>query len=161
MQKASIGGRGEKENQKERGGTGDEEAILKYTKGPFYSWLQNEGRQSFAPCSELSKKSGQRWTHEGVRVSTRDVLENHPGNKPPLSSTLYGERGDPTYLEVFNDEMVISTEPVSAVKFALVPEGSLNVSCARSLNCFSSSLWNSIIGMGTQNLSFQSTRVGS
>ena len=80
------------------------------------------------------------------------------------SRFIYGERGehgDPTYLEVFNDEMVISMEPVSAVNFALVPEGSLNVNCARNLNCFSSNLWKSFIGMGTQNLSFQSTRVGS
>ena len=73
----------------------------------------------------------------------------------------HGEHGDPTYLEVFKDEIVILTEPDSAVKFPPVPEGSLNVSCARNLNCFSSNLWKSFIGIGTQNLSFQSTRVGS
>ena len=95
-----------------------------------------------------------------VRVlSIRDVLGHHPYNEP--SYFLYGEHGDPTYLEVFRDEIVISTELDSAVKFPLIPEGSLNVSCARNLNCFSSNLWKSFIGIGTQNLSFQSTRVGS
>lgn len=66
-------------------------------------------------------------------------LKHHPSGLSFLYGE-HGEHGEPTYLEVFSDEMVISTEPVSAVKFALAPEGSLNVSCARNLNCFSSNL---------------------
>jgi len=136
-------------------------------KRPF-GWPQDEGRQYFAPCSELSKKRSMAdarggWGIEEGRSETPPTQRNTVFFNNP-SYFLYGERGehgDPTYLAVFNDEMVISTEPVSAVKFAPTPEGSLNVNCARSLNCFSSSLWKSFIGTGTQNLSFQSTRVGS
>jgi hypothetical protein len=39
------------------------------------------------PVRSLAK-NGQRRTHEGIRVSIRDVLEHKPGKKPPFSSIL-------------------------------------------------------------------------
>ena len=155
----------EKQKTRKRGG-GTRKQYNNTRKGPV-GWLQMEDANPSLPVRSLAKRrstadarggQGIDKGRSGTPLRQQTTVFFNP------SHSLYGEQGehgDPTYLEVFKDEIVISTELDSAVKFPPVPEGSLNVSCARNLNCFSSSLWKSFIGIGTQNLSFQSTRVGS
>lgn len=163
MQKASMGEKREKETEGERGGMGKQYNNTENV--PLVGYKMKDSNSALPVRSLLKKRpTADVRRDQGIGEGRFRTLRQRITVFFDLSYLLrgeHGDRGDPTYLEVFNDEMVISTDPDSTAKFMLIPEGSLNVSCARNLNCFSSSLWKSFIGIGTQNLSFQSTRVGS